>query len=374
MKIQISRKLLVDVMNRMQGAISERSLAHLGLRATEQSLQIAAADRVLSIYSQIPCEIITPGTAFISAKFFSDVIKELPDGPVNFQIQGPTFIISSHQSSDFNIKMPLIENTHWVEKPNIEIETPIKISSGNFQYLVDSVHYSVSQDSPRNYGTVAYLHQPQPEHLRMVGTDGFRLAICDIDVKKEFPNLGDGICLSKRAVLELARLTVEGFEEIELAISKDRTVLIAQVPDYQIFARLSSVKYPDYSAVLKKQSDNQLKLKKAVLQAVSRRVLLAADKKSRALQLSFSESSLTLSSKTMGSSEGKETISLEGYRGPTRKLTVNGKYLSDTLSVINSESLILVLRDENDPIILIPDGEPEGCRSKHILVPIKESD
>lgn len=374
MKVQLSRKLLFEVMNRLQGAISERSLANLGIRAQADSLQIAAADRVLSIYSQIPCEVQTPGTAFVSARFFSDVVKELPDGQVNFQVQGPIFLISSTESGEFNIKIPVIENTFWVEKPNLEFDLPVRISASNFQYLVDSVHYSVSQDSPRNYGTVAFLHQPKPALLRMVGTDGFRLALCDIELQTDIPSLAEGICLSKRGLLELARLTNEGFEEIEISISKDRTALIAQVPDYQIYLRLSSVKYPDYGAVLKKQSTQVVHLKKAVLQAVSRRVLLAADKKSRALQLSFSHSSLTLSSKTMGSSEGKETISLDDHNGSNHKLTVNGKYLSDTLGVITSESLTLSLREENDPIILIPEGEPQGCSSKHVLVPIKESD
>ena len=42
----------------------------------------------------------------------------------------------------------------------------------------------------------------------------------------------------------------EGFETLRLSISDDETTLVAEVPNYQIFVRLSAVKYPNYMGVL----------------------------------------------------------------------------------------------------------------------------
>jgi len=55
-----------------------------------------------------------------------------------------------------------------------------------------------------------------------------------------------------------------------------------------------------------------VKVQRPYLQNVAKRVLLASDK-TRALQLCFSDYSLTLRSRTLGTSEGQESISLADY-------------------------------------------------------------
>jgi DNA polymerase III sliding clamp (beta) subunit (PCNA family) len=146
----------------------------------------------------------------------------------------------------------------------------------------------------------------------------------------------------------------------------------ASVENYQVFVRLSSVKFPNYEGVLPSANLHFVKLSRPMIQTAMKRVLLAADK-SRALQLSFSNSSLTLSSKTLGSSEGTESISLDGYKGAQRDLFVNGKFLSDVFSATNSEKLMLQFKAAEDPIVVVPDEELAKCKSMHVLVPIRES-
>ena len=107
----------------------------------------------------------------------------------------------------------------------------------------------------------------------------------------------------------------------------------------------------------------------AQIKSVARRVLLAADK-TRVLQLSFSDASLTLSSKNTAHSESKERIGLEGYQGMRCDIAINGKYITDIVSVTGAEKMSLQFRDPVEPIIITPYGEPADCITKHILVPI----
>jgi DNA polymerase III sliding clamp (beta) subunit (PCNA family) len=206
----------------------------------------------------------------------------------------------------------------------------------------------------------------------MVGTDGFRLSYCEVRIPVPDQFLKNGICLSKRALTELLRMSNEGFENINVAVSSDETTLNVSVPGYQIFVRLSAVKYPNYSGVLPKSSPAGVQVSRPQLQQVAKRVLLASDK-NRALQLSFSDSSLTLTSKTVGSSEGKETIKLDDYHGPKCQLAVNGKFLSDVFATTQSDRLVLQFSSEDSPVVILPRTEPTACKSKHVLVPIKEA-
>jgi DNA polymerase-3 subunit beta len=375
MKIKIAKSKLSNATARVQGAISDRSLAQIGIKAEKGQAHFSATDRVLAVYCNFECVVEAAGTVFVPAKLFSDVVKELPDTEVELKLTGTQLIISAGKSNEFVMKLPIMEESTWRDIPVIKTENSAEISGKKLSYMIDQVQFCVAQDSPRNYGTVAYLHKPDGETCRLVGTDGFRLSYCEINVPMPDSFLSNGVCLSKRAIAEIQRMCSEQFEKVSISISEDETTLVASVPDYQVFIRLSSVKYPNYMGVLPKKNSSSVLIGRDHLQTVARRVLLAADK-SRALQLCFSDSSLTLNSKTTGSSEGREIIPLSEYHGPKFDVAVNGKFLTDIFSTTNSDNLTLHFNQENneDPLMVVPRSEPSECRSKHVLVPIKQND
>jgi DNA polymerase III sliding clamp (beta) subunit (PCNA family) len=206
-----------------------------------------------------------------------------------------------------------------------------------------------------------------------VGTDGFRLSLCDVDTNPMGEFLASGVCLSKRAIGELQKISSEGFEFVTLSVSGDGTTLVAEVPDYKLYIRLSSVKYPNYAGVIPKKQASQVEVSRSQIQGMAKRILLAADKSSRALQLNISQSALTLSSKSTVGSEGREEFPLAGYSGKDCHLAVNGKFLTDVFATTPSEMINLQFESEDDPIVIVPTSEPSSCHSRHVLVPIKES-
>ena len=375
MNVQISKQLLALATQRVQGAIIDRSLAQIGLNADKGSLQVAATDRVLAVYSNLECEVVTPGIAFVPARLFSDVVKELPEGIVKLELRGAYLIITAGVGDGFVMKLPVIDDLGWQPAPTLSSANTAELPTGKVAYMIDQVQFCVLPESPRSYGTVGYLHRPTKETCRLVGTDGFRLSYCEIDTPLPESFLTSGVCLSRRTMAELQRMCQEGFGKIRLAISEDATTLLAEVPGYQLFVRLSAVKYPNYMGVLPERNLLGVVVARNQFQSVTKRVLLAADK-SRALQLCFSDSSLTLNSKTMGSSEGRETVPLLDYHGPRFDIAVNGKFLTDIFATTESKDLTLYFNQESneDPIVIVPCQEPVECRSKHVLVPIKQND
>ncbi|NRA65775.1 MAG: DNA polymerase III subunit beta [Pseudobacteriovorax sp.] len=372
MKIKISKSQLSTATQRAQGAITERSLAQIGLMANEHSLHLSVADRVLVVYCQMSCEMLKDGQAFVPARLFTDVVRQLPDGDVHLENKGSFLEITAGQNLEFRMKLPRIESKSWREPPVIASNNKADLPSDKLMYVIDQVQFCVAHESPRNYGSVGYLHKTGDSHLRLVGTDGYRLSYSqlDLEIPKDF--LSEGVCLSKRALSELHRMCGEGFDSVNLAISEDQTTLVASVPDYQIFVRLSAVKYPKYQGVLPKKELSKVNIPRPYFQSVTKRVLLASDK-TRALQLCFSNSSLTLRSRTVGSSESQESIALSSYQDGSRELAINGKFLTDVFSTISSEEVTLNFHSEEDPIVLVPNTEPPSCQSVHVLVPIRES-
>ena len=374
MKIQITKYQLSAAVSRVQGAITDRSQAQIGLNADGQRLVMAATDSSLAIYSTPAAEVLEPGTAFVPARMFSEVVKELPDGMVKLEREGAHLRIVAGPADEFTMKLPLQEEATWRAAPRIGSSNAAELPAERLAYMIEQVQFCVAPESPRVYGSVGFFHRPSPDVCRLVGTDGFRLSFCEVQLSLPTGFLSNGICLSKRALNELQRMCGEGFSSIRLSIADDESTMVAEVPDYQIFVRLSAVKYPNYLGVVPESRREGVQVSRAMLQNVARRVLIAADK-SRALQLSFSDSSLTLNSRTMGSSEGRERVPLADYHGPSYDIAVNGKFLTDIFSTTESNDLTLHFNQDSneDPIVIVPKQEPTDCRSQHVLVPIKQA-
>lgn len=374
MKTSIHKNDLLALVRKVQGALSEKSLAHISLMTENNKLHLSAADRIVAIYVSSECKTEKEGEAFVAAKLFSDIARELPSEEISLETKDGFLIISSLGKTNFSMKLPQIEGLKWPVPPEVDAQnTTVKLPTEKLSYALEQTSFCIAQESPRNYASVGYLHRHNTKELRLVGTDGFRLSYCSLKLEG-LPEafLAKGISLSKRALNELLKLCYEPGGFVSFSLSKGNARALAEVEGYKVYILLSAVKYPNYRTVLPKKLTSKVSVPRPVLQAVIRRLLLAADK-TRALLLSFSKDQLKLSSRTVGSTEGHENIQIKGYNGSSCDLALNGKFLTDIFSTVASDSLTISFASGDQAVSFAAEEEPEGCVSEHILVPIRES-
>ncbi len=373
MFVTVNREDFQTAVTRLQGPLTDKNVGHVGIKTEGNRLILTASDKILTIICEISSNTIRQGIVFLPGKLLTDVARELPVGEVTLESNESGVIVTAGEKSHFTMKLPQIKNLAWpvIDRPT-QLSTAI-VSAERFKYMIEQVLFTIATDSPHPYGGVGYLHKPTPQLVRLVGTDGFRLSYCEVNLD----NLPDdflkaGLCLSKRALLELQKICSEGFETVSLSISEDQKTFITEVPGYFVFHRLIKVNYPNYQGVIPTAPAQTISLPRASLQSMARRVLLAADK-SKALNLNFEPETLTLASHTAGESEGKETLGIEDYNGPSCNLSLNGRYLHDIVSSTGSAQLLICFNTPDQPVMLAPAVEPIACKSKHVLVPMKET-
>lgn len=374
MNITISKSDLSTAVSRVQGALSEKSSGLISLKAKDGLLHIMAADRALVIYCEFPCEVVTEGVVSVSAKFFSSIVRELPNGNATLKGDKSWFTVYGGQKNEFAIRLPLTETPSWRDAPVIEENSfQAEIPSLKLAYIIDQVGFCIAYESTRDFGEVGYLHKTNDGFLRLVGSDGYRLSYSEANIELSDQFLNEGICLTKKALAELLRMCHEGFDKITISLSSDRSALCAMVDHYRIYILLSTVQYPDYEGVIPAELPYRANMIRSMIQAVTKRVLLASGK-TNALKLKFSDKTLLFSSCNVGSSEGEEKVFLDDYEGPECGLALNGRYLSDIFSATASEKLQFQYGDPEESVSIIPGEEPLGCRSKHVLVPTSEGE
>lgn len=376
MKIQIDKKDLSQGVFRTAGAVEDKAKSSFLLKAQQQEgkLQIFTTNDHIYLYATRPCEVLEEGSIRVPAKFFMDVVRQLPDASLSLSCGDGFLIIESTQGSldSLHMKIPLKDDSDpWQNPPQAEDAQTTEIPCDKLHYAIDQIQQCVSFESTRAYGTVALMHKPQPGVIRLVGSDGFRLSYAEITCELPEDFLASPICLTKKTLIELQKLCSEGHPSLHLSVADDESVLFAKAPGELLITRLSNTKFPNYQGVLPKGELQPITVPRTRIQHVAKRIMLAADK-SHTIQLDFTDQQMTMQSRTVGQSEGIESIELKDYQGSPMSLAINGKYFSDVFSTISSDKILLNIKEEKDPFILRPTEEPENCQSVHVLVPVQQ--
>jgi DNA polymerase III subunit beta len=376
MQIRLKAQSLNLIATRLWGALGEKSLSYVALKAQGSTLRAQATDRILSIFCNQECNTISPGECFIPGKIFCSLIKELPNTEIELQTQGSYLQIKTLQDHQFFMKIPRIKGLEWqpVPQENEKEEQSSEIATTSLAYILEQIKFCVQSESQRGYGTVAYLHRTGPESIRLVGSDGFRLSYGE--TQGSFPPkfLKQGVCISKKALDEILKLTQEPVEILTLSVLQKGALLKVKAKCSTLYVLLSNIRYPLYQTVIPEKTQNKAIISRNKLQSILRRILLASDK-TKTLQLKFSPQNLMLKAHTQGETEGREILTLEEYNGSSCLLSVNGKYLLDIIaSCASSSNVTINFSDKNESISIVPADEPLGCRSLHVLVPIHEEE
>jgi DNA polymerase III sliding clamp (beta) subunit (PCNA family) len=165
------------------------------------------------------------------------VVKNFKKDDLCLDWSGDTLTIDTNKG---RLSLPVIMGRDdWIESPkNITLyEAPKGIAL--------EIDYIVKQESPRNYGSVALLHNTNGKS-RIVATDGFRLAYQDF--LDELPEKLNDICINKMGLEALKYLSQ--FGSFDMGVNEDNNTLHISQDSFDIFIRLSAVKYPKYSAVI----------------------------------------------------------------------------------------------------------------------------
>jgi DNA polymerase III subunit beta len=372
MQVKLATQNLTALTARLSGVLGEKSLAYVALRTDGNILFAQASDRVLSVFCEQSCETLVTGDCFIPGKIFCSIIKELPSTQVELKVEGPSLKISTAKEQ-FSMKIPRIEGLEWKAAPAKEESSDVaEVTTTALAYMLEQIRFCVQSESQRIYGKVAYLHKTNSETLRLVGSDGFRLSYGE--TQGDFPQnfLEHGVCLSKKSLEEILKLTQEPLETLSMSLVQQGAVLRVAAQTSVLYILLVNTRYPAYQSVIPERPRNTATISRNNLQGMLRRIMLASDK-SKTLQLNFAPKKLMLKAHTQGETEGREILCVEDYNGESCQLFVNGKFLADVLACSSaSKDLTLNFSDNQESISLLPTEEPLGCRSLHVLVPINE--
>jgi len=351
MELRIKKDELLKGSGRAQAISEKRSsmqiLSNLLLNASEDGLEILATDLEIGFRGTYPAETLSPGQACLPARHFHSIIRELPADEVYLKVEENQRVLITGGRSRYSLAgLPPEE---YPDLPQHDEVNLIGVPVDDMREMLDkTISFMASEEGRYNLAGV-YLERPEEsQRLRMVATDGHRLAIIERELEK-VPNLdiSRGAIIPRKGVLEMRRLLDES-EEASLGVKGSAAVL--ESAQAMLIMRLLESRYPDYRQIV--PDDAGLKIftvnRPAILDALRRIAILVTDKY-RGVRLTVSSEGLELSHQNPDLGEAKENVEA-AYEGEELTIAFNVNYLLDALKVMSSEEITFGLSDPNKPV------------------------
>jgi len=209
------------------------------------------------------------------------------------------------------------------------------------------------------------LFEVSESQLRVVATDGHRLAMCTLDIDADEES-STQVIVPRKGVLELARLlAAEGDDEVTVVIGSNHIRVTTE--QFTFTSKLVDGKFPDYYRVLPKSATNELVGGRLDLRQAFLRTSILSNEKYRGVRVKLSEGLIEISANNPEQEEAEETVSVE-YAGTPIEMGFNVSYLLDVLSVLDGEKARISLSDPNSSALI---EESEGDDSVYVVMPMR---
>lgn len=371
MEFIASQRDLVTALQPIIGIVPQRStlpiLSYLLLEADEETLTISATDLEVSMLSKLLVNVSMPGAITLPGRKFVEIIRELPDdSSIKIWVEGGTVTISCEVGLYRILGLPKEEFPRLPEETSGE---QVKVNGLLFKKMVEKTLFAVSKDETRPILN-GVLWQIGPEELRMVATDGHRLARIACYLTEQNPEMN--IIIPSKALSLLQRFVSEDVNLQKVTVGENH--IIFDLGNIMLFSRLIEGSFPQYEEVIPRNNDKRLIVDKNLLIASLRRVSILADSITHLVRFTLQANKIKLSTinQELGG-EAQEEIPAE-YYGEDMDIGYNAYYILDILRQMDSEQVIFDLGSPLGAGIVYPHQQAEGEDYFCLVMPIRLTD
>ena len=376
MKVRIGRDELLTGLQRVQGVVEKRNtmpiLSNILLEAKQDGVEIVATDLELGMRGLYKATVLSTGGVTISARKLFEIVKELPAGDIELTATDNNWTTIQAGRSQF--KIVGLPSSDYPALPAIEREGLMPLAGDGLLELIRKTLFAAGDNDARyilNGLLVTLIVTDTKTTLRLVGTDGHRLAVAEQEVGKVgakatgVPQEMKAI-IPKKAAHEIRHLLEEGGDG-EPLIGFSKNLMIFRKSGLLLTSRLMEGNYPNYQQVIPKDGGKTISVNRTDLESALRRVSVLSKDKASAVKLSFGPGKMTLFSASPDFGEATEELPAR-YEGESLTTGFNARYLLDVFSVMEGETISLQMETPLSPCLV---QEPESPGFKCVVMPVK---
>lgn len=354
MKIICKKSNLAKGVNIVSKAVPSKTtmpiLECVLIDATMNTIKLTANDMELGIQTEIEGEIVERGMIAIDAKFFSEIVRKLPDNDVIIESDERLQTTILCEKAKFDISGKPGEEFSYL--PVVEKENSIEISQFTLKEIIRQTIFSIA-DNDNNKLMTGELFEINNNILRVASLDGHRISIRKVELKDEVNN--KKLVVPGKTLIEVSKI-LSGEAESIVNISYTNNHIVFEFDKTIVVSRLIEGEYFKIDQMLSKDYDTKVRInKKEFLNCIDRATLLIKEGDKKPIIIDIGDEIMELRIKSQVGSMNEEIVI--NKEGKDLLIGFNPKFLIDALRVIDDEEVTLYLMNAKAPCFIKDDTE-----------------
>jgi DNA polymerase-3 subunit beta len=365
MHFVISREALLKPLQLVSGVVERRQtlpvLSNVLLVLKGEELSLTGTDLEVELVGRVRVnQAQTAGAVTVPARKLLDICKALADDAMlEFALTENKFVVKAGRSRFSLTTLPASEF------PNVEEEADtfaLTLPQTKLAQLLDSTSFAMAQQDVRYYLN-GMLFEISPDYLRVVSTDGHRLALETHEVSNDITSMQQ-LILPRKGVMELSRLLSDD-GEITLVFGQNH--IRASVADFTFTSKLVDGKFPDYNRVVPKNGNKTVLGDCQALRQGFTRASILSNEKYRGVRVVLTAGELKIFANNPEQEEAEEVVAVD-YQGEDLEMGFNVSYLIDVLSTLRSDQAKITLLDANNSALI---ESTDDSNAMYVVMPMK---
>ncbi|MCE2423805.1 MAG: DNA polymerase III subunit beta [Pseudomonadales bacterium] len=344
MKFRTNRDTLLRPLQVLTGVIERRHtlpvMSNILVETGENGLTLRGTDLEVEMVAQlsegIDIEHRDAAATTVPAHTLSDIWRSLPDAAdVTFALEGQRVVLRSGRS---RYQLPTVPADEYTRFEAGDGEVNVTLPRADVQRLLARTSFAMANQDIR-YFLRGLLLEISSQAIRVVATDGARLAMCTLETGVEGVDRLRAIIPRKR-IQDLERLVSDSDHDVHFSLG--RSHLQVSQGEYTLTTKLVEGQFPPYEALIPREISRAVTSDREAL----RRALQRASIVSKIVEFSVEDDQLTIHATNNEQGEAEEVVVVD-YGGEGMKVSFNSDLVQDVLGAVDTESVSMSFPEDN---------------------------
>ncbi|MGA3207022.1 MAG: DNA polymerase III subunit beta [Syntrophales bacterium] len=372
MKFSIQRDSFLEGIQKTLSIVEKKTtmpiLNNVLIRAEEDKITIVATDREIGLVADYQAKTINKGDVTVSARKLYEMIREIEGDIVQFEANENYRVTLTSKKIIYKIPGLSADEFPSVADDRSELNF-YKIKGQLIERLIRKTSFAMSVDEMRkNLNGVFFetIDDGGKSKLRMIATDGHRLAMTNVDIEgTPFLQMEKGVIIPRKGLGEIRRLIENAPEDIFVGVRQGMCVI--KTDSTMLKVSLVDADYPDYKRVIPTEKGVLVQFDKDTILHALRRMSVISSERYSGVIIKLDDGRMVLESANPDVGEAKDEIEVD-YHDKQFSVGYNVKYLIDAIEVIDEKTIVFEIGAGMKPGIIKP---AESDEYLCIVMPLK---
>jgi DNA polymerase-3 subunit beta len=296
----------------------------------------------------------------VNARKLIDILRSLPDTEVSISLTSRRLTITAGKSR-FSLQTLGPEEFPTVAV-NETVAAHLTMPQTQLRHLFAMVHFAMAQQDIRYYLN-GLLFVADGSHVRVVATDGHRLAYCASDTRHELGR--QDVIIPRKTVNELQRLLGDTDEPVDIDIAANQ--IRFRFGEVELLSKLVEGKFPDYQRVIPTGYKKAILLERETFGGALSRASILTTEKFKGVRFTLDAGTLKIQTTNAEQEEAVEELEVD-YSGEPLDVGFNVTYLLDVLGNLKSETVRAEFGDANSSALISVPGDDSF---RYVVMPMR---